>query len=75
MSTDFYVYEKPFKYARECMMCGKGMNDGYLYEAIDYAYFCSSECLEEAIPSESTQESLFAAGALFWTDWHDEAEG
>lgn len=56
-------------------MCGKGMNDGYLYEAIDYAYFCSSDCLNEAIPSELTKEYLFAEDYLFWTDWHDEVEG
>lgn len=62
-------YEK--LHARHCSVCGNGMDEGYMTEISD-DYFCSSKCLEKAIPQDE-QKEMFDEGILFWTDWHCES--
>lgn len=73
MSTSFYVYEKPFKYARTCEYCKRGMNEGYLHEDTSMT-FCMVYCAIRIFGQDAAASGLLR-GEIFWTDWHDEAEG
>lgn len=64
------------KYARKCSKCGKGMNDGFVYEG-GCEYYCSDECLNiEFTPQEWAQlvgnmDEDEDEGQNYWTEWDD----
>ena len=70
----FYVYETQaeIKPSRTCYECNAPMMDGYLHDISGDTY-CSSDCLDKAIPN-AEQIDLLIAGILFWTTWYDEVE-
>ncbi len=68
----FYVYETQaeIKPSRTCDECNAPMIVGYL-DDISGDTYCSSDCLDKAIPGPE-QAELLINGILFWTTWYDE---
>lgn len=62
------------KYARECMACSKGMNEGYCIEG-GMEYYCSDACLHTEITHEEYME-LYADGEgdSYYTTWYEDPD-
>lgn len=56
------------RFARQCVECNAGMNEGYLQE-VSGDCFCSSDCAAKKLPD---MDELLEDGTLFWTDWYCE---
>lgn len=72
------------KYARQCTLCGCGMNDGYVVGGGE-AYYCSQNCLNQVYTDAEWHDMVHSGntdddGELipdtdsYWTEWEDEDE-
>ena len=59
-------------YARECSICGCGMNDGYVIDAGVF-YYCSDECLRRHY-TQKEWDLMFDLGESYYTEWDDERD-
>lgn len=68
------IYQNPelLEHVRTCQYCGRGMNEGYLYEESGATY-CSETCLLK-IFEMVTAKALLDGGKIFHTTWYGEVE-
>jgi len=58
------------KYARACDHCGKGMNEGYVWDE-GGGYACSDECLFVDGYTKEQFDEDYKEDAIYYTEWDE----
>ena len=70
-----YIIANGVKYARKCDKCGKGMNEGFVYEG-GINYYCTEECLYLDFTPQKWGNLLSDfdddESNNYWTEWEDD---